>query len=315
MMRYIFISLWIVGWVCAISLIASVSRDFKSSNNPVIENVTLTNPGISRLEVAPFPNSKYAHNMNFRFEPFADMDEDTMVLNHVRYRIVRATSDSFEVTITKMARGRTMRYADTLANSIRFNVQQADSLLYVDRGIAITPHDKFRNQFVEVTIAVPVGKSIKINRKIGRYNFGNVGPWTDWEDHDWDSEEHGWDFGEEYTMRADGLYTLDGKKAYETNEQRQQRRRHELKDDSNDEDQLDEDGNITVNPGYRYEQTEKKIDSLKQIKNLQIQKVKDSLEKAKEEINKTLQKLEDKNQREEAHQSPQLNMYSSLLDS
>ncbi|MCR8526356.1 hypothetical protein WB334_25650, partial [Escherichia coli] len=113
---------------------------------------------MSKLEVAPFPSSKYySNNINLRFEPFADIEEDTVLINNVRFRLVKATSDSFEVTLVKFAAGRTSRFADTLARKISFNISQTDSLLYVDRGISISASDKFRNQFVEITIAIPVG--------------------------------------------------------------------------------------------------------------------------------------------------------------
>jgi phage shock protein PspC (stress-responsive transcriptional regulator) len=307
MIRYSFSALWILGWVCAVLLVTNVARDFKSRNTPLVEPIQLVNPGVKKLEVTPFPTSAYAHNMVFRFEPFANIDEDTMVVNNVRYRIIKSHNDSFHVSILKMANGRTRRYADTMANTIQFNIQQSDTLLYTDRGIPITPRNKFRNQFVEITIAVPVGKNIKLHKALGRYSW-HGGPWRDWDYDDYaTNEEHGWEYGEEYTMRADGLYTLTGEKAYD-DDRRRGRSRFEA-----------EDGNVPAPPAsdYRFEDTDKKIDSLKEIKRLQMQKLKDSLDriqKNQEELQRTLQQLQDKDERQEAHRAPELTPYSGILE-
>ena len=50
-LRATFISLWVIGWVCFICMIAFVSRDFKSSNNLFEQEVALQNPGINKLLV------------------------------------------------------------------------------------------------------------------------------------------------------------------------------------------------------------------------------------------------------------------------
>jgi phage shock protein C len=84
--------------------------------------------------------------------------------------------------------------ADTLANLINFNVFQKDSLLVLDKGIAITRQNKFRNQRVIITVYVPVGKQIRIDRSVG---WGHDVRFGNWDDGDFnisiDDEERGWD--------------------------------------------------------------------------------------------------------------------------
>ena len=74
-----------------------------------------------------------------------------------------------------------------------YNINQVDSVLYIDKGITITKQDKFRNQQVIVTIAVPVGKIININRRLQNMRWEHFnGPWNngDWDwDSDWDRDE------------------------------------------------------------------------------------------------------------------------------
>ena len=110
-----------------------------------------------------------------------------------------------------MCNGSTRRNADTLASLINFNVQQNDSLLLIDRAIAINTTNKFRNQSVEVIIYVPVGHQIKINKNLGYNNNIRVnGPWNHDEWYNWDEDDFYYKYGEEYIMKEDGLYTLNG---------------------------------------------------------------------------------------------------------
>jgi hypothetical protein len=96
-------------------------------------------------------------------------------------------------------------------------------------------------------------------------------------------------------MKEDGLYTLDGKRTDE--DWGRHRRTYYKKVGPNkvkvtiDGDENDNDNSID-NPGYRYDQTQKTIDSLKVIKEKQVQKLKDSLQRKKEELEKKLEKID-----------------------
>jgi hypothetical protein len=150
-------------------------------------------------------------------------DEDTVRVRNLKIRIVQSKTDSFEVKYVTMSNGKTISEANALADKIHFSVMQKDSTLLLDRGIAITAKDKFRNQHVIMTIAVPLGKRFKITNKgwsqtnirVNRRgihsetmnDFGTdtwVGEW----DEDWDSESLSYDRGVEYKMTAIGLEKL-----------------------------------------------------------------------------------------------------------
>ncbi|MEO5782330.1 MAG: PspC domain-containing protein, partial [Ginsengibacter sp.] len=212
MMRIGIISLWTLGWVCFICLIASLSKDFRSMNNINEEKIALVNPAANMMEVSYNNQGRYNR---FRIEPFGSMYEDTAYVDNVSVRIVKSTNDSFQVTLTKFVNGRTRNYADTLAALMTYTVSQKDSTLLLGRGIPITQQDKFRNQHIVVTIAVPVGKMIKINKRLGWGNWERFQfPWTEnGEDYDWETESYSWynHQDEPLVMKEDGLYTLDGK--------------------------------------------------------------------------------------------------------
>jgi hypothetical protein len=212
-------ALWILGLVSFIFTITTVSGNFSKHNIPVEENIQLSNAKLDYLELTAKPKMKYYENRWFKIAPFSFYEEDTVYVRNLRIRIVQSKTDSFEVKIVKLSDGRTLEQANALAQKINFSLTQQDSTLYLDRGIAINKQDKFRNQHVIMTIAVPIGKRIKISNKgwsevnvrvnshglhsetinIGTNDWGN-----DWENQ-FDDESFDFQRGIEYKMTSAGL--------------------------------------------------------------------------------------------------------------
>lgn len=283
-LRFTFISLYVLGWACFTFLLATVSKDFKSNSTIIEQEISINNTGLNKLEITNnSPLRKYYRNNWLRFEPFQNLDDDTVFVENVSIKIIKSTNDSFRVTMIKMANGSSRRAADTLARLIQFNVTQKDSLLVLDKGIPVTRDDKFRNQHVIITIYVPVGKRIRVDKNAGWGNNIHInGPWNNNDFNiDIDEEERGWDENVDYVMKANGLYTLSGKPADEW--------KNGDKNKSNDDnEEEDKDSTKMTNKGgtYRYNGSAAKIDSLKVDLQKVQQQYKDSLLKEQNEIRK-----------------------------
>jgi phage shock protein PspC (stress-responsive transcriptional regulator) len=308
LMRYSFVGLWILGIVCFISLITSVARDFRSVSSLNEQRIPLTNPTVKSLEVMPLQNLNYRRIGWFNLEPFGTFgsSEDTAFIANVQIKIVKSPTDSFQLSIIKMSNGRTRRFADTLVSLINFNAQQNDSLLTLDRAITVNTTDKFRNQYVEATIAVPVGHYIQIDKSFGYGNRVSYRIFT--RDPDWyynnDNDNHyDFNYGVEYIMKQDGLYTLDGT--------RSDGRDNDWNDNSDDNNNQTTPPSSDQGGSYRYDKNSKidslknaqekqiqkmqaAVDSMKQAREKEVNRLRDSLNKAKEEIN---QKIENLNKR------------------
>ena len=301
-MRFSFLGLWILGIVCFVSLLALVGADFRRSSSLIEEKVQLSNPAVKSLEVNSFNNNRYYRNNSWlRFEPFANFDDDTAYIGNVRLKLEKSPNDSFQVSMIKMCNGDSRRHADTLAALINFNISQVDSVLYMDRAIAVNTTDKFRNQNVQVIIGVPVGHYIKINKSMGYNNIRIFGPWDQDDWYNWDDEDLYYRYGEEYIMKEDGLYTLDGIPA----DKEGQYRNKWNSEENNSSTPLPGDKN------YRYDKNDK-IDSLSEAKKMQLEKIqssldslraekekenariKDSLNRAKDKIEQKIEKLDEK---------------------
>ncbi len=289
MIRLSTICLWILGWFCFIMLLVSVSKDFRSSSRLEDQTVALSNPKVNKLIVtstAPFTKKYYARNW-LRLEPFENLiDEDTVYVRNIYVEIERSPNDSFQVTMKKMSRGHDRQDANSLASRIKFNVAQNDSILLLDKGIAINKTDKFRNQMVVITVYVPVGKQIRIDNGIG---YGHVyfgsGNWAnDWDNDYYDGDQEiKWQADVDYIMKADGLYTLTGRKADGWND-REERRRSNNKNRNNYrynniEDSLERrNDSIENRKQQRLDSIEKRQEHLKDSIDNQIEKEKNKIE-------------------------------------
>ena len=278
--RFTFISLWIIGWACFIFLLASLSKDFRSSSSINEEEIRLSNPAITKLEITTnSPDKKYYRNNWLKFEPFESLNDDTANVRNIVVKILKSPNDSFKVTIMKMACGQNRRTADTLARLIEFSATQKDSLIILDKGIAINKTDKFRNQRIVLTVYVPVGKQIRVDKSIGWGHDVHFGI-NDNNDIDIDDEERGWDQNVNYVMRAKGLYTLNGKPANDWKNGNNDNNNDDADENNNDQPKK----SINGGEGYRYNNSTPKIDSLKMKLDKEQKQYKDSLLKEQNEI-------------------------------
>jgi phage shock protein PspC (stress-responsive transcriptional regulator) len=287
--RFSFISLWILGWVCFINLIAFLGKDFSSTNDNVEQEVYLSNPAVNSLEIAG-GDEIMGQNIKQRwlkFEPFIHVgEEDTLFINNVHCRILKSSNDSFRVTIIKLANGSSRKNADTLASLIQYDLQQVDSILKTPIGIPVNTKDKFRNQHVVINVFVPIGKKIKINQNIwstsnAKLNFGRSNDWDDY----WGSEERGWTTNVEYIMKEDGLYTLEGIPAKNRrgwdNGKVKINKDGIVVDDGNNQIRIDKNG-ITIDENkieMLEQELEMKKDSLKRVIEEKKEKLKEKLSK------------------------------------
>jgi phage shock protein PspC (stress-responsive transcriptional regulator) len=218
--RITFTALWVLGWICLFYCLSSIGNSFSKHNIPSEEKIQLTNAKVDLLELTASPKMKYYEDKWFQITPFSDLtDDDTVFVRNLRVRIVQSKSDSFEVKMVKLSNGKTIQEANALANKINFSVTQQDSLLYLDRGIGINKIDKFRNQHIILTIAVPIGKRILITNKgwsqtnvrvdghgIQTETLNGISDgWYDEWNEKWDNDSYAYEQGVEYRMTTTGL--------------------------------------------------------------------------------------------------------------
>ena len=308
--RSSFIALWVLGWVCLFYFISSVGNSFSKHNQPVEKSVALVNPSVDYLEVTASPKMKYYEQRWFNIEPFQVYNDDTVRVRNLKIRIVQSKTDSFDIKYVTMSNGKSINEANSLADKINFSMLQQDSTLFLDRGIAITNKDKFRNQHVIMTIAVPVGKRFKITNKgwsqttinmnhrgIRTETINDFGDdtWVDEWNENWDNESFSYDRGVEYRMTVDGLEKIKSdfdKSNYDN-------------DDNNDNESIDEMEEQLQQLKKDREDLEQNLEKTRAQKIQELEKIDRALEEKKAEKNGVKQNTSDiKKKQQIAVQTP-----------
>jgi phage shock protein PspC (stress-responsive transcriptional regulator) len=239
---YAFGSLWVIGLISFIALVGMTVNNFRTKAS-MEDEVQLNQPAQGKLlikmvdEKVGYYGSDW-FGFNWDETPFYSVNEDSLMMTTVRVNITKSKDSEYHAHRIKFSHGNNPAIAKALAGQIQFDVRQADSVLYLPQGFAITPHQKFRNQQVLIVVEVPVGKRIMIDRNIDDYHWFSVnvnrrhrGLNVDWND-DW-NDAYSWDSNVEYVMTNNGLERTDKKIEDQEKE---------------DEDQ----NNPPANNGYRY---------------------------------------------------------------
>jgi phage shock protein PspC (stress-responsive transcriptional regulator) len=279
--RSSFIALWVLGWVCLFYFISSLGNSFSKHNQPIEKSIALVNPAVEYLEVTATPRMKYYEQRWFSIEPFQVYNDDTVRVRNLKIRIVQSKTDSFDVKYVTMSNGKSISEANLLAEKINFSVMQQDSTLFLDRGIAITNRDKFRNQHVIMTIAVPVGKRFKITNKgwsqtnirlnsngiQSENHLGGDDLWVDEWNENWDNESYSFVRGVEYKMTKEGLEKI------------------KADDDSNQDDDIDDLEQKLQKLKKDRENVEQDLEKTRAQKLEELEKIDRALEEKKAEKN------------------------------
>jgi phage shock protein PspC (stress-responsive transcriptional regulator) len=220
---YVFGGLWIIGWVCVVLLISSISKNFRNRSE-VSEKVAITQPlknrmliTVSEPEVTYSGHYWWIHDDNDASG--WDINDDTLKLSTVRLQIEQSTDSAYSVEIVRRSYGQSKTNANEKAEKISYKVNYKDSVLDLGSYMAIAKSDKFRAQQVAVVVKVPVGKQIRFDRSIERklhpvnYRFNHRNRWNRF-DEDWDIDVYtDFDYTADldYVMTTDGLRRVDGK--------------------------------------------------------------------------------------------------------
>jgi phage shock protein PspC (stress-responsive transcriptional regulator) len=257
---YIFGSLWVVGLICMLSLIASVSSDFRTRAG-MSDEINLTTPANGRL-IVKISNPKESiyesdwMGINWQHNsPFFEVTEDSLTLNTVRIDVTKSTDSSWHLRRDKLSRGSSTAIARNLAAQIVFDVQQQDSLLYVPAGFLIHPKEQFRNQQVLLVVEMPVGKKIRMDKSLGGFRWFDLhrnsrnGVGIDWDDNG-DNTNSSMEADVDYTMTEHGLERSSGKSAIEEDKSKS--------DDQQDDQDRNDKKEDAPKDGYRYHKKEVK---------------------------------------------------------
>ena len=170
-------ALWTIGWVAAILLASSISKDFSEYEHSDVP-VTINQPLNGKMIVAVSePELEYSGRFGWMNDGGTgwDLSSDTMKLSTIRFNVKVSTDSLYHVTLKKYSFGKNEEQATGRAEKIQYGVFSRDSVLDLASGYAIDKDSKFRGQQVEIEILVPVGKKIRFDESVNdKLNSVNV---------------------------------------------------------------------------------------------------------------------------------------------
>lgn len=281
---YTFGSLWIIGLISVFILIGTVSRNFWELD-AVGEEANIEQPanGSMIIKLNDTKRRYYSSDVFGNQYRFLSRNQDSLLLNTVRVRVVKSEDSAYHINIEKRARGNTLDKAAESAGNIQFAVNQNDSLIMLPNWFMVSKENKFRNQQVVVNVAVPVGKKIMIDRSVNNYGWFNLnvsrrrGLNVNWEEN-W-GNSYSWRSNIPYVMTDGGLERTD-KPADEP--KKLKNGKFKLKADEHGVE-IEAEGELENGRGeYRYKQqqrkdgNEKKKDEVKSNAPVTMKKVKET---------------------------------------
>ncbi|MEI8110300.1 MAG: PspC domain-containing protein [Chitinophagia bacterium] len=208
---YTFAGMWVIGLFSGLLLISSIKKDFsvrvRENQDSILAQPT-SGKVFVRLKDA---NIVRQFGPGIHLSGLARLFKDSIQISNIDLRIEKSADSLYHLNSTRISSGKDDQKASANLAAMQFGFQQQDSVLILDRGIILPPGSRFRNQQIILTIQVPVGKKILVDRAVNRkffflnlsnINFADVDGGDDWE---LEESKENWRSGVEYVMTETGL--------------------------------------------------------------------------------------------------------------
>ncbi len=172
------VGIWLISLVTIVVVSASQIGNFKDKTSLASsETIQCDNCQTMYLELAEDKWDEYSE-LDFDIDKFkvAVSDGDEVLLGKPKLDVREASGDNFVVVVRKSSRGSSQSDAKNNIEEIIYNFQKSDSTLTFDPYFIIDEDGKWRDQEVQVTVKVPVGKTIFLDEEMIRiiYDIENV---------------------------------------------------------------------------------------------------------------------------------------------
>jgi hypothetical protein len=169
--------LWVVGLIMLAVVGIGVGTEFNHEKK-VVDQMVLSQPESNfqtlTLKGAPIGDDVNIVNM---FENFSvGSDGESIAWGDVDMDIEASQDGRFQLVQKKVSNGASLKEAINNANAIDYGFSMKDSTITFDQYFVIPPSTKYRGQELDMTLLVPVGKSIYLDPSVRDviYDIENV---------------------------------------------------------------------------------------------------------------------------------------------
>jgi phage shock protein PspC (stress-responsive transcriptional regulator) len=191
------VGLWVVALIGIVIIFAGQVGNFKSQTSlSSSETVECAKCQTLYLDVAVDKYENYkAHNWEIDKLDVVLIDGKERLAGKPRLDVEKSSSDVFSVVVKKSSRGKNVTNAKENIQNIIYEYKLKDSTLVFDPNFLISENG-WRDQKVSITVKIPEGKSIFLNKNMDKiiFNIENVS-------NTWDGDM----VGKYWEMKPEGL--------------------------------------------------------------------------------------------------------------
>ena len=165
------LGLWILGVIICSAIGIKIARQFAEKES-VRKEITLIQPVNKKLflEADHMRNQEkdYDHGWKINWDDDQDMmmKDSALMSGDVNLDIVKSPNDSFQLNELFYSRGLSRKDAVDNAMHVNYSFAQTDSLIRFSRYFSLTPDNKYRGQYVQLVLKVPVGASVYLDKSL-----------------------------------------------------------------------------------------------------------------------------------------------------
>ncbi|RZT97322.1 phage shock protein C (PspC) family protein [Ancylomarina subtilis] len=193
------LALWLGGIVLLISVSLTQVKSYIGSGTTYANTEILDNFDGNTLYLRSEKNIDFNwQDENFDFDGVKIIvkDDEKLVVGEPTLDVEKSNSGNFELIMKKKSRGRNHQNAIDNAEEIKYTWKQVDSLLIFDQYFTLPEGDKWRNQKLMITLKVPEGKAVYLDKSVNTII------------HDIENTSNTWDgdmIGKRWVMKKEGL--------------------------------------------------------------------------------------------------------------
>lgn len=160
--------LWTLNFVGMTFLAKNISRSYRSEAHVEVPVQMQSAPSGTYVVVPQRLESR-----NNRSIELGDLrlEKEAITFEFLDIEVARSESGKVEFIILKSSSGESETEAESIAESIKYDIRQQGDTLMVPDFHQIVKGEKFKNQRVELKILIPNGKQVKFAEKIGNLRF------------------------------------------------------------------------------------------------------------------------------------------------
>lgn len=164
-------SIWLAGLIFLGIVVFRTANDF-SKKGVEINSVKMDNPIGNTIYLKALSNQKMneitANNSNYYTGRWniVNTKEDQLLYGIPEITILQGETNLFELSISKFAKGRSLKLANQRAKDINFEYLQVSDTLFISPYYLLKENSIWRNQYLKITIKVPKGKYIYLDESL-----------------------------------------------------------------------------------------------------------------------------------------------------